>query len=187
MDGMMSKWRNQTSGLLQGSVLAPFMFIYTNYLLQLQDIWRFIYADDLCITIQSRSFKTIEERQTKALSSLSDNYKKKWHLKANPIKTGMFITSEESPSKQKIENKMGRQRTEKTFTSSLSWCHSWSNTNLQRACQQVQEKKVDTWNSLSKIATTKWGADAKTLKQTALALSYTTEEHCAPVWEDQVH
>lgn len=50
--------------------------------------------------------------------------KKKWHLKANPIKTGMFITSEESPSKQKIENKMGRQRTEKTFTSSLSWCHS---------------------------------------------------------------
>ena len=42
-------------------------------------------------------------------------------------------------------------------------------------------------NLLSKIASTKWGADAKTLKQTAMALSYSTAEYCAPVWERSSH
>ena len=71
MDGRKSRWRNQTNGLPQGSVLASLLFnIYINDLPQLQYIRRFIYADDLCITTQSRSFKTIEERLTRALSSL---------------------------------------------------------------------------------------------------------------------
>ena len=42
-------------------------------------------------------------------------------------------------------------------------------------------------NLLNKLASTKWGADAKTLKQTALALSYSTAEYCAPVWERSSH
>ena len=50
------------------------------------------------------------------------------------------------------------------------------------------KKKVATRNNLlSKLASTKWGADAKTLKQTALALSYSTAKYCAPVWERSSH
>ena len=50
------------------------------------------------------------------------------------------------------------------------------------------KKKVSTrTNLLSKISSTKWGADAKTLKQTALALCYSTAEYCAPVWERSSH
>ena len=40
---------------------------------------------------------------------------------------------------------------------------------------------------LSKLATTKWGADPKTLRQTALALCHSTAEYCAPVWERSCH
>ena len=49
------------------------------------------------------------------------------------------------------------------------------------------KNKVATRNNLSKLATTKWGADAKTLKQAALALIYSTAEYCAPVWERLCH
>ena len=50
------------------------------------------------------------------------------------------------------------------------------------------KNKVDTRNNLrSKLSTTKWGADAKTLKQAALALSYSASEYCAPVWERSCH
>ncbi|KAK3885136.1 hypothetical protein Pcinc_010618 [Petrolisthes cinctipes] len=35
---------------------------------------------------------------------------------------------------------------------------------------------------LSKLTSTKWGADPKTLRQTALALCNSTGEYCAPVW-----
>ncbi|KAK4328542.1 hypothetical protein Pmani_001019 [Petrolisthes manimaculis] len=37
-------------------------------------------------------------------------------------------------------------------------------------------------NLLSKLATTSWGTDPKTLRQTALALCYSTAEYCATVW-----
>ena len=42
-------------------------------------------------------------------------------------------------------------------------------------------------NLLSKLANTTWGADPKTLRQTALALCYSTAEYCAPVWTRSCH
>ena len=188
MDGRKSRWRNQKNGLPQGSVLAPLLFnIYTNDLPQFQDIRRFIYADDLCIATQSRSFNIIGQRLTRALSSLSDYYKK-WHLKANPMKTqvcSFHLNNHQANRKLKIK---------------------WENEELENHPHPVYlgvtldrtltfkehvnklKKKVATRNNLlSKIASTKWGADAKTLKQTALALSYSTAEYCAPVWERSSH
>ena len=44
--------------------------------------------------------------------------------------------------------------------------------------------KVATRNNLlTKLATSKWGANPSTIRTTALALSYSTTEYVAPVWE----
>ena len=44
--------------------------------------------------------------------------------------------------------------------------------------------KVDTRNNLlKKLANSRWGTNARTIRTTALALCYSTAEYAAPVWE----
>ncbi len=63
MDGKHSRWRLQKNGLSQGSVLAPKLFnIYTNDQSEFDNIWRFIYADDLCIATKAKDFAAIHRR-----------------------------------------------------------------------------------------------------------------------------
>ena len=161
MDGRKSRWRNQRNGLPQGSVLAPLLFnIYTNDLPQLQDTRRFIYADDLCIATQSRSFKTIEERLTRALSSLSDYYKK-WHLKANPTKTqvcSFHLNNHQANRKLQIkwENKDLESHPHPVYLG-VTLDRTLS---FKEHVDKLRKKVVTRNNLLSKIASTKWGADA---------------------------
>ena len=127
------------------------------------------------------------KRLTKVLTSLSEYYKK-WYLKANPTKIqvcSFHLNNHQANKKLKIK---------------------WENTELENHPHPVYlgvtldrtlsfnehvnklKKKVATRNNLlSKLATTKWRADAKTLKQAALALSYSTAKYCAPVWERLCH
>ena len=42
-------------------------------------------------------------------------------------------------------------------------------------------------NLLMKLAGTTWGADAVTLRISALALCYSVAEYCAPVWSQSSH
>ena len=44
--------------------------------------------------------------------------------------------------------------------------------------------KVATRNNLlKKLANSRWGTNARTIRTTALALCYSTDEYAAPVWE----
>src|ERR1043165_1980628 len=48
--------------------------------------------------------------------------------------------------------------------------------------------KVGTRNNLlGKLAGSSWGANAPTLRSSALALCYSTAEYCAPVWARSSH
>ena len=52
---------------------------------------------------------------------------------------------------------------------------------------KLRKKLSSRNNLLGKLANSSWGADPKTLKQTALALCYSTAEYCAPVWGRSCH
>jgi hypothetical protein len=55
--------------------------------------------------------------------------------------------------------------------------------HLRRSAAKVGSRN----NLLSKLAGTKWGSSATTLRTSALALCYSTAEYCAPVWARSAH
>ena len=56
LNGKQSRWRNQRNGIPQGSVLSPLLFnVYTNDQPLPADTNSFMYADDLCLTMERGS------------------------------------------------------------------------------------------------------------------------------------
>ena len=188
LDGRKSRWRNQKNGLPQGSVLAPILFnIYTNDQPEFADIRRFIYADDLSLATQSTSFETIETRLTEALEELTDYYTKN-SLNANPGKTqvcAFHLNNHAAGRKlnitwndQILENDSHPKYLGVTLDRTLSF---------SKHVQNVKAKIATRNNLLSKLANSTWGADPKTLRTTAMALSYSSAEYASPVWARSCH
>ena len=154
---------------------------------EFQGVRRFVYADDLCIVTQSRSFEEIEDRLSRTLTSLSVYYKK-WHLNANPGKTqvcAFHLNNHQVNRKLKItwENKELVTNPHLVYLG-VTLDRTFS---FKEHISKLKKKLSTRNNLLSKLANTNWGADPKTLKQTALALSYSTAEYCSPVWERSCH
>ena len=59
--------------------------------------------------------------------------------------------------------------------------------SFREHCMKLKGKISTRNNILGKLANSIWGADAKTLKTTAIALCYSTAEYCAPVWKNSRH
>ena len=54
-------------------------------------------------------------------------------------------------------------------------------------CRKVAAKTRTRNNLVHMLAGTTWGAGAKTLRTSALALRYSVAEYCAPVWRNSAH
>ena len=188
MDGRKSRWRKQKNGLPQGSVLAPTLFnIYTNDQPEFPDIRRFIYADDLCLATKLTTFETIEKRLTDALSQLTEYYNRN-SLNANPGKTqvcAFHLKNHIANKKLKVQWN-GQQLEHTDFPVYLGVTLDRTLTYSAHV-KKVKGKVATRNNLLAKLANSNWGTDPRTLRTTALALSYSTAEYCCAVWGKSSH
>ena len=174
-----SSWRKPKNGLPQGSVIARTLFnnIYTNDQPINNGTRSFIYADDLCITAQYQSFKQVEKTIEEVLDNLTIYYKIN-SLCANP---------EKNTSHYKEENKSLKVVWNETELENTGYPKYLGEIKYRWRCYkhhiQNTKMKVATRNNLlTKLTTSKWGANPSTFRMTALALSYSTADYAAPVW-----
>ena len=75
LNGKQSIWRNQRNGVPQGSVLSPLLFnVYPNDQPLPVATNIFIYADDLCLTTQQKTFEQVETTLASGLNELGAYY-----------------------------------------------------------------------------------------------------------------
>ena len=126
VDGKKSRCRTQKNGLPQGSVLALTLFnIYTNDQPEFNNIQRFIYADDLCIATQSRTFETIETSLSAALEHLTEYYKCN-SLNVNPGKMqvcAFHLNNHQAKRKLNILWNNERLKHDESFAASTLYSH----------------------------------------------------------------
>ena len=183
-----SRWIKQKNGLPQGSVLSPIPFnIYTNDLPIHDGTRHFIYADDICVTAQYSLFTEVENTIGKALDELTQYYRSN-SLRANPDKThvtAFHLRNKEANRSLKVEwNRIELENTPHpkylgvTLDCTLSYNEHIHNTKMKVATRN---------NLLRKLSNSKWGANASTIRTTALALCDSVTEYAAPVWVRSSH
>ena len=188
LDGKKSRWRKQKNGLPQGGVLAPILYnIYTADIPVARNTRNFIYADDLCIATQAKVFDEVERNLTDALVGLSEYYEEN-QLRANPSKTqvsAFHLKNKQAKKHLQIEwNGVELQHMEHPI---------YLGVQLDRTLTYKQhirntKHKVESRNAIiSKLATTKYGANPRTIRTAALALSFSVAEYACPVWERSRH
>ena len=183
-----SRWRLQKNGPPQGSVLSIILFnIYTNDQPIYDGTMSFIYADDLCITAQYPTFTEVEDTIEEALSELTQYYRNNsllvnqdktqvtaFHLRNREIKRSLNIAR----NGVDLENTAYPKYLGLTLDRTLNYKQHILNTKMKVATHN---------NLLKKLANSKWGTNARTIRTTALALCYSTAEYAAPVWARSSH
>ena len=143
-----------------------------------QSTRNFKYADDLCVTAQYSSFTEVETTIGDALEELTQYYRSN-SLRANPDKT-QVTAFEEQRGQSNTKSGMDHDTTGEYPTPEIPRCYSLSHAKLQGA--QYKDE-----GSHPQQSTKKWGANASTLRTTALALCYSVAECAAPVWASSSH
>ena len=183
-----SIWRKQKNGLPQGSVLSPILLnIYTNDHPIHDGARNFIYADDLCVTVQYPSFTGVKTAIGDALEELTQYYRSN-SMRANPDKTqvtAFLLRNKEANQSLKVEwNRTKPENTPHpkylgvTLDRTLSNKEHMHNTKMKVATRN---------NLLRKLSNSKRGANSSTIRTTTLTLCYYVAEYAATIWVRSSH
>ena len=165
LNGKQSRWRNQLNGLPQGSVLSPLLFnVYTNDQPLPVATNSLIYADDLCLTTQQKTFEQVETTLASGLNELSAYYKEN-HLHPNPAKTQLTAFHLKNRQADRKLNAPGTVRSLTIHThvftlASHSTAHSPTETTVWRRAQNSPPETTSWGSCMGRTgvrATTPWG------------------------------
>jgi len=148
---------------------------------------RFIYADDLCLTTQQKTFNQIEQTLEKALDKLGKYYHAN-HLKPNPAKTSVsaFHLNNRAAGKKLSINWEGTQLEHSFRPVYLGVTLDRAPTFKEHIKKTIH--KVSTRNNLlRRLANSNWGAEPSALRTTALALFFSVAEYACPTWARSNH
>ena len=171
----------------KGSILFPILFnIYTNDQPLHDGTRNFLYADDLCVTAQYPSFTEVEH--------MIEEQGMNWQLTIDPTVWG--------PTLIRPKLRCSTWRTERQRTLEVKW----NNTDLENTphpkylgvtldrtlsykkhIHNTKIKVATRNNILKKLSNSRWGCNAYTIRTTALALSYSTNEYTCPIWARSPH
>lgn len=186
-----STTRMLNSGVAQGGVLSPILFIlYLSDLPQTKSR-KFLFADDLGLAIQYGYDLESEKAAVKALNSdlkkLASFYEL-WKLRANPSKTEVttFHLSNKN-AWRKIKVKFcGKNVKYNFFPKYLGNTLDRSLTHKEHLAK-LSGKIKSRCNIIQKLTGTSWGASGETLRSSSLSLVYSAAEYCSPVWSHSAH
>ena len=164
--------------------------IYTNDQPIHADTRSFIYADDVCIVSQGHDFNNIEASLTSALSIMA-TYCDTNQLRANPSKTKVCAfhlrNRERREAKRELNVVWNGTRLSNTTTPVYLGIHIVRTlcykTHIEKKNMKVNERN----NIIRKLANSKWGCNASTLRPSCLALCYSAAEYACPVWAMSTH
>lgn len=141
----------------------------------------------MCLAFQAPDFGTLEQVLNEDLAKL-DKYCKTWRLKPSPEKTVSSVFHLHNAEATREPNiylswtKLKYAPTPTYLGVTLDRTLSFKE-HLKRTAAKVKSRN----NLLSKLAGSKWGAAAPTLRISALALAFSSAEYCAPVWSRSSH
>lgn len=187
INGKCSRKRSLNNGLPQGSVLSCILYcLYTSDIPKLRSR-QFIYADDIAIAHQAKSFKDLEDVLNRDLNTLS-KYFTDWRLKPNTGKTVhcIFHLNNRQANVQ-LNLKLNGETVKYDKTPTYLGVVLDRSLTFRYHADKTKSKLKSRINLVQKLAGTSWGCSAKTLRITTQSMIMSVAEYCAPVWMHSVH